>query len=128
MNYIELKNLNIDIQSRELSRLGIKENLVRLEARKAATLKSLEETETEVESTILVDKAKDYKNPAERKTAIKKALEVDSDYLKLNQDLSAVLLTIKGVELDLKRMQIEIDFLSRQFSIEIAWVNSRTAA
>jgi len=125
----ELKNLSLDIKNLQLQRLTEKEFLINLEEKKAEILKTLADVELQAENEILLgENALLYKNDKARKAAIKAILEVDYDYIKYSDRLSEKIKEIKKAELDLKKGQIEIDFISREYSIYLALANNQAVA
>jgi hypothetical protein len=126
MNYNDLNNLSIDIKTQQEKRFNMKDELLRLEKKKADLIKDIADVKSNIENEILFgEKAKDYKNDTARKAAIKSQLEADYDFKKLDERLTDTLKTINGVELDLRKNQIEIDFQTRNFQIMLVFADTR---
>jgi hypothetical protein len=126
MNYRDLNNLSIDIKTKQESRFDMKDQLLRLEKKKTDLLKDLADVKSQTENEYLFgEKSQAFKTDTARKTAAKSDIEADYDYKKLTERLNDTIKTINGVELDLRKNQIDIDFLIRNFQIMLVFADSR---
>jgi hypothetical protein len=129
MNYNDLNNLSIDIKTQQEKRFNMKDELIRLEKKKSDVLKEISDFKSQIENEFFFgEKSQAFKTDTARKTAAKSEIEADHDYIKLNEKLNDVHKTINGIELDLRKNQIDIDFLSRNFQIMLVFADTRGQA
>ena len=112
---LEVREVSNEIKSLGFIRSELKTELSSLLREKNRTERSMELQEAYLEKAVLSNV--ELKNEAQRKNALKIALLEDQSFQTLVSIVDEINTKIEGLELDLRRNQIEISFQEREFQI-----------
>jgi hypothetical protein len=102
----------------QMKRANLKEAIISNEGNKAVLDRKILKTEWEAEVQVyLGTDTEQYKTGDHRKAGIKKMLLNNLDYQAMLVKVDSLTDTNKRIDLDLRRNQIEISFIERQFQI-----------